>query len=296
LFLAIIVDYSGNKILNRTIKNVTPMKAIIVAAGPGSRLRPLTEEKPKCLLEVGGKTILQWALDALRKNGVNDIVIVRGHKKHAINHPDIRYYYNPNYLENNILVSLFYAESEMKDGFLFSYSDILYDEAIVRKLLQSKHDISIVVDADWAKMYEKRTLHPTDEAELVRVKDGKVIQISKFMNPDVAHGEFIGLAKFSEKGAEILARNYKRCLDNSWCGFKELQRFHDSTSFEKAYLTDILQELIDRGYPIHNVGIKGGWMEIDTLQDLQKARRIWAKHDEQVAFATENKQWPSKII
>lgn len=256
------------------------MKAIIVAAGPGSRLEPLTEEKPKCLLEVGEKTILQVTLDALKKSGVNDIVIVRGHKKDAIKYPDIRYYYNPNYLENNILVSLFYAESEMRDGFLFSYSDILYDETIVRKLLQSKQDISIVVDIDWAKTYENRTLHPTDEAELVRVKDGKVIEISKFMNPEVAHGEFIGLAKFSKKGAEIFVRNYKRCRDSPWCGFKELQRFHDANSFEKAYLTDMLQELIDRGYPIHTVYIKGGWMEIDTIQDLQKARRIWARHDE----------------
>jgi len=255
------------------------MKVIIVAAGPGSRLRPLTDEKPKCLLEVGGKTILQRALDALRKNGINDIVIVRGHKKDAINCPDIRYYYNLNYLENNILASLFYAESEMNDEFLFSYSDILFDEAIVRKLLQSKHDISIVVDVDWVKLYEKRTLHPTDEAELVRVKDGKVIEISKFMNPDVAHGEFIGLAKFSKKGAEILVRNYKRCRDSPWCGFKDSQRFHDANSFEKAYLTDMLQELIDRGYPIHNVDIKGGWTEIDTLQDLRKARRLWAKRN-----------------
>jgi len=76
------------------------MKAIIVAAGPGSRLRPFTEEKPKCLLEVGGKTILQPALDTLRKNDINDIVIVRGYMKDAINYPDIQYYYNPNYLEN----------------------------------------------------------------------------------------------------------------------------------------------------------------------------------------------------
>lgn len=255
------------------------MKAIIVAAGPGSRLRPFTEEKPKCLLEVGGKTILQPALDTLRKNDINDIVIVRGYMKDAINYPDIQYYYNPNYLENNILASLFYAESEMNDEFLFSYSDILYDEVIMRKLLQNKYDISIVVDVDWAKMYEKRTLHPTDEAELVRVKDGKVIEISKFMNPEVAYGEFIGLAKFSKKGAEVLVRNYKRCRYSPWCGFKESQRFHDANSFEKAYLTDMLQELIDRGYPIHNIDIKGGWMEIDTLQDLQKARKLWAKRN-----------------
>lgn len=272
------------------------MKAIIVAAGPGIRLRPLTEEKPKFMLEVNRKTILQWILEALRKNGIDDIVIVRGHKKDAINHPNIRYYDNPNYMENNILRSLFYAEKEMNEGFVFSYSDILYDESIVRKLLESKADISLVVDVNWAKAYMGRTLHPKDEGELVVVKNRKVVKISKFMNPDIAHGEFIGLAKLSEKGAEILIRNYKRVRNNAWCGYKEHHRFHDAISLDKAYLTDMLQELIDRGYFIHNVDIKGGWMEIDTLQDLQKARRIWAKPDEQVAFATENKQWPSKVI
>lgn len=253
------------------------MKAIIVAAGPGSRLMPLTVEKPKCLLEIGGKTILHRMLESLRKNDIDDIVIVRGHKKEAINYPDIRYYYNPNYMENNILTSLFYAESEMKDGFLFSYSDILYDEAVLQKLLQSKQDISIIVDVDWIKMYEKRTLHPIDEAELVRVRDERVVTLSKFMNPDVAHGEFIGLAKFSKKSAEILVRNYKRVRDSIWCGFKEHHRFHDSISLDKAYLTDMLQELIDRGYPIHNVDIEGSWMEIDTIQDLERARKIWIK-------------------
>ncbi len=251
------------------------MKAIIIAAGPGNRLRPLTDEKPKCLLEVGGKTILQRTLEALRRNGIVEVVIVKGYKAEAINYPDIRYYYNPNYMENNILNSLFYAENEMKDGFLFSYSDILYDEAIVEKLLQSKEDISIVVDVDWKKRYEKRTLHPTDEAEFVVVEDGRITKISKFLNPDSAYGEFIGLAKFSKKGADILIRNYERVLHSPWCGFKTQQRFHDAVSLDKAYLTDMLQELIDRNYPIYYVDIKGGWIEIDTPQDLKNARGIW---------------------
>ena len=248
------------------------MKAIIVAAGPGKRLLPYTEDKPKCMLEVGGKTILQTTLTALRENGITDIVIVKGHKKDVINYPDIKYYYNPNYLENNILTSLFCAEEEMKDGFVFSYSDILFHANIVQKLLQSKRDISLVVDTDWAQRYKGRTLHPTDEAELVVVKNGKIEKISKFMNPDIAHGEFIGLSKFTRKGAETLIRNYKRIRTSQWCGFKEHHRFQDAISIDKAYLTDVIQELIDRGYPIYSVDVNGGWLEIDTQQDLQIAR------------------------
>lgn len=251
------------------------MKAIIVAAGPGIRLLPFTENKPKCMLEVGGKTILQRMLEALRENGVTDIVMVKGHKSDAINYPNIKYYYNPNYLENNILTSLFYAEKEMREGFIFSYSDILYSASVLRKLLQSKEDMSLVIDVDWAQRYKGRTLHPIDEAELVVVEDGKVVKISKFMNPAIAYGEFIGLAKFTRKGVEMLIRNYKRIRANKWCGFKAHHRFQDAVSIDKAYLTDMLQELINRGYPIHSVDINGGWLEIDTSQDLQIARRIW---------------------
>ncbi len=251
------------------------MKAIIVAAGPGIRLLPFTENKPKCMLEVGGKTILQRNLEVLKENGITDIVIVKGHKSDAINYPNIKYYYNPNYLENNILTSLFYAEKEMRDGFIFSYSDILYSASVLRKLLQSKEDMSLVIDVDWAQRYKGRTLHPIDEAELVVVEDGKVVKISKFMNPAIAYGEFIGLAKFTRKGVETLIRNYKRIRANKWCGFKAHHRFQDAVSIDKAYLTDMLQELINRGYPIHSVDINGGWLEIDTSQDLQIARRIW---------------------
>ena len=251
------------------------MKAIIVAAGPGIRLLPFTQNKPKCMLEVGGKTILQRNLEVLKENGITDIVIVKGHKSDAINYPNIKYYYNPNYLENNILTSLFYAEKEMRDGFIFSYSDILYSASVLRKLLQSKEDMSLVIDMDWAQRYKGRTLHPIDEAELVVVEDGKVVKISKFMNPAIAYGEFIGLAKFTRKGVETLIRNYKRIRANKWCGFKAHHRFQDAVSIDKAYLTDMLQELINRGYPIHSVDINGGWLEIDTSQDLQIARRIW---------------------
>ena len=253
------------------------MKAIIVAAGPGKRLRPFTNDVPKCLLKIGDKTILQIIMEALRTNGVDDIVVVKGYKREAINYPNVKYYYNPKYLETNILTSLFYAESEMKNGFLFSYADIIYTADIVRKLLQNNGDITLIVDKNWAQRYESRTLHPVDEAELVFVENGKIVKISKFMNPEGTLGEFIGLAKFTEKGAENLIKNYKRLLNNSWCGYKQFHRFHDAVSIEKAYLTDMLQELIHRGYPIHPVEINGRWFEIDTPQDLQVARRMWQR-------------------
>jgi len=248
------------------------MKAIIIAAGPSTRLRPFTDYKPKCLLEIEGKTILDRTLEAFYSCGINDIVIIRGYQKETINLPNIRYYDNDDYYNNNILESLFYAEKEMDDEFFFTYSDILYSKEVVQKLLDSPYDFTLVVDTAWRKRYKGRTKHPTDEAELVLVKDGKITHLSKFFNPDVAYGEFIGLGKISKKGAEIFTRNYNRAKYNKTCKFEG--RFHDATTIQKAYLTDMLEELIVRGYSIYSVDIKEGWVELDTDQDLEYAKQL----------------------
>jgi len=251
------------------------MKAIILAAGPSSRLRPMTEKTPKTLLEIEGKSIIQRLLDVFRSCDVKDIAIVRGYRKEDINFPNIIYFDNDNYLHNNILSSLFYAEEFMDDGFIVSYCDILYTKEVVQKLLASPHDISLIIDTEWAERYVGRTEHPTDEAELACVENGKVVRLSKFFNPDAAYGEYIGLAKFTKKGAEILRRNYHRSKNNKWCKYEG--RFHDATKFDYAYLTDMIQELIMRGYPVHSVDIQKQWVEIDTTQDYEYAKQLIKK-------------------
>ena len=247
------------------------MKAIIVAAGPSSRLMPITNEKPKCLLEVGSKTILERALEALRENGVEDIVVVRGYHSNLINFPNIRYYQNLDFEKNNILRSLFYAEEEMSNDFIFSYSDIVYSKGIVHKLIQSEADISLIVDVDWRQHYEWRHQHPISEAELVKVENDRVIRIGKeVVTPEEAHGEFIGLAKFTRRGAEVMKAAYHRIAKEC-----PAAPFHHAASLEKAYLTDMFQELVDTGSLVKNIDIKGGWVEIDTPQDLERARRLF---------------------
>jgi len=247
------------------------MKAIIVAAGPGSRLNPLTNEMPKCLLEVGGKTILERALEALRENGIEKIVVVRGYCSHLIDYPNVTYYENPNYRENNILRSLFCAEGEMNDDFIFAYSDIIYSREIVTRLIESEADIALIVDVNWIHAYEERDLHPISEAELVKVKNGKVVKIGKgVVSPDEAHGEFIGLAKFSKSGAEVMKAAYNRVAEEH-----PAAPFQNAASLEKAYMTDMIQELVGNGSLVQSIDIEGGWMEIDTPQDLERARKLF---------------------
>jgi len=244
------------------------MKAIIVAAGPGSRLMPISNEKPKCLLDVGGKAILQRALEALRENGIEKIAVVRGYQGHLINYANVTYRHNPDFRKNNILKSLFCAEGEMDDDFIFSYSDILYSSGIVARLIDSESDIALTVDVNWTQTYEGRDQHPISEAELVKVENGRVVRIGKgVVSPEEAHGEFIGLAKFSKSGSEAMKAVYHRVAKES-----PTAPFQRAASLEKAYLTDMIQELVDNGSLVQSIDIEGGWMEIDTPQDLERAR------------------------
>ena len=247
------------------------MKAVIVAAGPSNRLLPITNEKPKCLLEVGGQTILERALGALRENGIESIAVVRGYHSNRINYPNVTYYQNLNFRNNNILASLFYAEREMTDDFIFSYADILYSKEIVQKLLYTEADIALVVDVNWFEHYEGRDQHPISDGEMVKVEKGRVVKIGKdVVSPEETHGEFIGLAKFTKSGAELMKAAYHRAAEEN-----PNAPFHQAICLEKAYLTDMIQELVDNGSPVKSVDIDGGWMEIDTSQDLERARRLY---------------------
>jgi len=183
------------------------MKAIIVAAGPSNRLLPITNEKPKCLLEIGGQTVLERALKALRENGIENIVVVRGYHSDLINYPNITYYQNPNFRNNNILRSLCYAEDEMNDDFIFSYSDILYSKEIVEKLIHNQADIALIVDVNWAQHYEGRDQHPSSEAELVKVENGRVVKIGKkVVSHEEAHGRLISHEVYPETICAELTR------------------------------------------------------------------------------------------
>lgn len=247
------------------------MKAIIIAAGCGCRLKHLTKDRPKCLLDINGKSIMQRQIEVLRECGINDISVVRGYRAELINFPAVKYYLNDNYLNNNILNSLFYAEKEMEGEFIVIYSDILFDKSVVEKLLESKRDISLIIDTDWQEYYIGRTDHPTSEAENVIIKENRIIEIGKHVGPDEATGEFIGMAKFSKKGGEIFKKEFYR-VKNDYLG----KPFQKSKTFEKAYLTDMFQELIDKGIGVYPVEIKKNWWEIDTEQDFEKVKVIFS--------------------
>ncbi len=246
------------------------MKAIIIAGGYGRRLLPLTKDTPKSMLPVKGRPMLHAALQHFTACGITDVSIILGHAaekiKQSVSSP-ITYFFHDRYPHTNILHGLFEALPKMDGEFLCSYADIVYEEDVLQLLLTSTDDIAIVVDTDWKKGYIGRSLHPDTEAEKVIVSGNKVVQIGKHVPTSQATGEFIGMAKFSAKGAEI----WKNIFADVQKKYPLTAPFQHAASFEKAYLTDLFQELIDRGIPVHAVFINGGWREIDTYEDYVRA-------------------------
>jgi len=245
-------------------------KAIIVAAGMGRRLSPYTDDRPKCLVEINGRSILQRQVDAYRAAGVDDIVIVRGYMREKIDVPGARYFENLDFRANNILLSLFHAEPAMEGGFLFSYSDIVFRPEVVKSVLSTEGDYALCIDRRWHEAYVGRLQHPVEEGEVAKVIDGRVTLVGKKTMPAAeATGEFIGLARFSAAAAEKMRAQFH--LRQKELAGKPYGR---APRFEVAYLTDLLNDLIDAGEVMRPTFIDGGWREIDTVEDFERAKSV----------------------
>jgi len=255
-------------------------KAIVIAAGRGRRLMPYTDQMPKCLVPVDGRSILGVQLDAFRAHGVRDIVIIRGYLGDVLGARagelggGVRFLENPDWEHNNILESLFCAEEEIDGPVLLTYSDIIFTPEVVRRLVASEGDICLIIDRAFRDVYVGRSDHPLPEAEVSDLDErGLVRRVGKrALPPEDAYGEFIGLAKLSAAGAGWM-RDAWRELQGAYRG-RETEPFQRAPSFRAAYLTDILQHLIEAGRPVHPVAIDGEWREIDTVQDLERARAM----------------------
>ena len=242
------------------------VKAIILAAGRGSRLQHLTRDRPKCTLELEGRSLIDRQLDAFRAAGIEEITVVTGYHAEMLQKPGVRTRHNDDYPNNNVLLSLMYAEEDLDDDVIVTYSDIVYEPAIVDRLLAAEGDILAVCDSDWERVYVGRLDHPTEQAENVVIEDGLILKIGKHLSADEADGEFIGLLRLSREGAAILRATFADVASRH-AG----RPFQASQRFETAYLTDLLQELVDRGHEVRPVMIEGGWREIDTIEDFRNA-------------------------
>lgn len=228
------------------------MKAIILAAGKGTRLDGAV--KPKCLVEVGGLTLLQRQVETLRELGVRDIVVVIGFegdsiRKHCDN--QISFVENLDFAQTNSLYSLWLAREYLSEGFVVLNSDVLFHPDLLAKLLNSSRDDALLISDQ-----NLQTNPLGDEEMKVKVKDGLVVDISKGISPLEADGENVGIVKFGAAGAKVLIRYMNELIargaKNDWAprAFLEYARHH----------------------PLHALSTDGlPWIELDFPEDYQRA-------------------------
>jgi choline kinase len=257
-------------------------RAILIAAGRGKRLGPHTEEIPKCMVPVGPRPILGWVWDAFAAAGIEELVVIRGYRGDILEDfatklaPRVTFVDNPEWQTNNVLLSLACARAHLDRPCLISYSDILFTPAVARAAAESPAEIGLVIDREFRAIYEGRTEHPLDEGEVADLMpDGSVARVGKrALPPADAVGEFIGLSKLGARGVATVARTLD-ALAHRFEG-REGEPFQRAATYRNAYLTDLWQELIDGGIRIDPVMIDGQWREIDTGQDLERARALVA--------------------
>ncbi len=252
------------------------MRPIVIGAGRGSRLGSNTDEIPKTLVPVMGRPMLEWILDALAEGGFRrkDVIFICGYKAEVVKarYPEFTYVLNRDWERNNILASLLCAREHLGAGFVSTYADIVYRGSAVKKAVASPHDKVLVNDTDWRRRYTFRTQHPETDAEKMRAEGERVVELSRKIESERASGEFIGVTKFTPEGARELVAAFDEARA-VWAG----KTWREGRTFEKAYLIDLFQEMLERGSPFHRVDTHGGYMEIDTEQDLASAAQWWAE-------------------
>ncbi|MBX3181079.1 MAG: phosphocholine cytidylyltransferase family protein [Polyangiaceae bacterium] len=250
------------------------MRAIVIGAGRGSRLQHKTDEIPKTLVPVMGRPMLEWILEALAEAGFarQDVVFIAGYRAEVVRarYPELTYVINSSWEQNNILGSLMCAREHLSGGFVASYADIIYDGPAATRVATSPHDLCLGCDTDWRRRYLDRSQHPETDAEKLRAEGTRVVQLSRTLDSEQASGEFIGVMKASAAGADRLTRAYDEAAARFAGG-----PYREGRSFERAYLLDLLADMLEQGVEMHRADTHGAYMEIDTLEDHACAERWW---------------------
>lgn len=229
-------------------------QAVILAAGRGSRMLEQTVDKPKCLVELGGRTLLDWQLISLKKAGVEEISIVAGYLSNIIVKQGYPCIHNPHWDKSNMVESLFCAHHVLcRQTTIISYSDIAYHSQIIAKLLQTQGDIVIPYDILWKDLWQDRFADPLVDAETFRISQGKVIEIGrKPIDLAEVQGQYLGLMKLTPAG---------------WASIQQLLAAEPHAR-QKIDMTTLLQKLIDSHIPVYGTPVAGKWCEVDSPGDL----------------------------
>ncbi|MFC1518913.1 NTP transferase domain-containing protein [Pseudomonadota bacterium] len=248
-------------------------KALILAAGQGTRLRPLTNDKPKCLVSLAGVSLLERQVKTLESEGVYEIHIATGYRADQIKKMGFSTSFNKNFDKTNMVESLFSAVDFIKncqEDLIIGYGDIVYNNENLRMLLESDDEIALMIDSNWRELWSLRLENPLDDAEtLIKNKDGLVIEIGKKPESyEQIQGQYTGLIKIRKDKIANFIQFYKD-LDR--------QARYDGNDFYNMYMTSFLQMLADSGWRLKCVDVKSGWLEIDSVDDLKQYEGLESK-------------------
>ena len=233
------------------------MQAVILAAGRGSRLGPLSGDRPKCLVEFAAQPLICRQIAALRGGGVSSIGIVRGYLGNMINIEEATYFENPRWAETNMVMSLAAAAPWLEAGpVVISYADIFYSRDVVRDLAAAPGDLVVAYDPGWRSLWARRFADPLSDAETFRTDgSGTLLDIGRRTTEiDEIQGQYMGLLKFTPQ---------------AWRAAGAVLAGVDARTRDSMDMTTLLRRLLDSGFPISTVGISGHWGEIDSSGDLE---------------------------
>lgn len=228
-------------------------QGLILAAGRGSRMQELTKDKPKGMIQLGGKPLLQWQIEAMKKGGISKIYFVGGYQIRVLKELGYPCFENPKWNQTNMVESLRCArEILMKEETVVSYADIVCSSEIFKSLIHYSSDLAVTFDTLWRPLWEARFDNPLEDAETFSIKEGKLVDIGRVPKGyDEVQGQYMGLMKFTP------------------LGWKNTEEQLQHTDTRKMDMTTLLQLLLRNGVSIDGVPIAGKWCEADSQGDLQ---------------------------
>lgn len=250
-------------------------RVLILAAGSGKRLRPLTKNKPKILVKLFGKSILERQLELFESCKIKDIAIVSGYKSNLLKKFKLINFKNKNYNKSNMVVSLFSAMKFLKENnsedLIITYGDIIYEKKNLLKVMNEKNDICVMIDKHWLNYWKLRFKNPLSDAEsLILDKKNFLKEVGKKTNNyKNINGQYTGLIKVKGRVINKLIKFYQK-LDK--------KKFYDGNNFQNMYLTTFIQLLINNNIKIKAVIVKNGWLEVDSIKDLNLYKKLYFKN------------------
>ena len=240
-------------------------RALILAAGQGTRLRPHTDTKPKAMVEFAGTPLLTRQINTLKSAGIEKIQMATGYLADVIKKQGYETSYNPHFDQTNMVESLFSARDFIKqaDGedLLICYGDIIYQQNNLNTVLNLDSEVVLMIDMNWREYWSLRLENPLEDAETLKMdKAGNVLELGKKpQSYDEVQGQYTGLIKIRHDKIHDFVNFYDR-LDR--------EKLYDGKDFKNMYMTSFLQSMINAGWEVKAAKVKNGWLEIDTVEDL----------------------------